>query len=324
MFPSKKSVFMIDILLIILGIAIVLRGADNLTDGSVSIARRLRISELVIGLTIVAFGTSMPELCVSVVSATNGSTAMAIGNVVGSNIFNVFLIVGVCAVIHPMSVSLDIIRRDIPFAFIATLLLIFFLKDGQLSRAEALIMLVGFIGYVAYTLYIARGTAQKNPTSQPQQEVKDNAIKISFKILVGLAELIVGSNIFVGHATSLATTLGVSDAVIGITILGAGTSLPELATSAVAALKGRTSMALGNVIGSCLFNILMILGVSAIIVPLSPDGITTVDLATLFASIVLLWFFSFTKQTMARWEGAVLSLCFIAYMTFLIYNVSST
>ena len=118
-------------------------------------------------------------------------------------------------------------------------------------------MLVGFIGYVAYTLYIARGTAQKNPASQPQQEVKDNAIKISFKILVGLAELIVGSNIFVGHATSLATTLGVSDAVIGITILGAGTSLPELATSAVAALKGRTSMALGNVIGSCLFNILM-------------------------------------------------------------------
>ena len=181
-------------------------------------------------------------------------------------------------------------------------------------------MLVCFIGYVAYTLYIARGTAQKNPASQPQQEVKDNAIKISFKILVGLAELIVGSNIFVGHATSLATTLGVSDAVIGITILGAGTSLPELATSAVAALKGRTSMALGNVIGSCLFNILMILGVSAIIVPLSPDGITTVDLATLFASIVLLWFFSFTKQTMARWEGAVLSLCFIAYMTFLIYN----
>lgn len=309
-----------DILFIILGIILVLRGADNLTDGSVSIARRLRISELVIGLTIVAFGTSMPELCVSIVSATNGTTAMAIGNVVGSNIFNVLLIVGVCAVIHPMSVSLDIIRRDMPFAFIATLLLIFFLKDGMMSRAEALIMLAGFTGYVAYTLSVARKATPRKSEPQDQAEPKDSKLKIAWKILVGLAELVIGSNVFVGHATSLATSLGVSDAVIGITILGAGTSLPELATSAVAAIKGRTSMALGNVIGSCLFNILMILGVSAIIVPLSPDGITMVDLATLFASIVMLWFFSFTKQTMARWEGAVLSLCFIAYMSFLIYN----
>lgn len=309
-----------DILFIILGIFLVLRGADNLTDGSVSIARRLRISELVIGLTIVAFGTSMPELCVSIVSATNGTTAMAIGNVVGSNIFNVLLIVGVCAVIHPMSVSLDIIRRDIPFAFIATLLLIFFLKDGMMSRAEALIMLAGFTGYVAYTLSVTRKAMPRKSEPQDQAEPKDSKLKIAWKILVGLAELVIGSNVFVGHATSLATSLGVSDAVIGITILGAGTSLPELATSAVAAIKGRTSMALGNVIGSCIFNILMILGVSAIIVPLSPDGITMVDLATLFASIVMLWFFSFTKQTMARWEGAVLSLCFIAYMSFLIYN----
>ncbi|MGM9712677.1 MAG: calcium/sodium antiporter [Prevotella sp.] len=309
-----------DILFIIFGIALVLRGADNLTDSSVSIARRLRISELVIGLTIVAFGTSMPELCVSVVSALNGTTAMAIGNVVGSNIFNVLLIVGVCAVIHPMSVSLDIIRRDIPFAFIGTLMLIFFLKDGMMSRAEALVLLAGFTGYVAYTLSVARKAMPGKSEPEAVSEPKDSKLKIAWKIVIGLAELVVGSHVFVGHATSLATSLGVSDAVIGITILGAGTSLPELATSAVAALKGRTSMALGNVIGSCIFNVLLILGVSAVIVPLSPDGITTVDLATLFLSILLLWFFSFTKQTMARWEGAVLTVCFIAYMTFLIYN----
>ena len=321
-----------DILFIIIGIAVVLHGADNLTEGAVNIARRFNMTELVIGLTVVAFGTSMPEMCVSLASAINGTADMAVGNVVGSNIFNIFLIVGVCAMIHPMSVGMAAIRRDLPYAFIATLMLIFFLVDGTLTKGEALIMLALFMLYMYHTLRNAKQNDADSKPSASETTVKRQpsrhgtivtaVLKIyrfpAFRIILGLAELIIGSDVFVGHAVSLATTLGVSEAVIGITILGAGTSLPELATSVVAALKGSTSMALGNVIGSCLFNILMILGVTGVVTPLSPQGITTTDLACLFAGALLLWFFSFTKSTMERWEGCVLTASFGVYMYLLL------
>ena len=324
-----------DILFIIIGIAVVLHGADNLTEGAVNVARRFKMSELVIGLTVVAFGTSMPEMCVSLASALNGTADMAVGNVVGSNIFNIFLIVGVCAMIHPMSVGMSAIRRDLPFAFIATLMLIFFLVDGTLTKGEALIMLALFVLYMYCTLRNAKeadandNAAMMNAAAATAQTQKANhgafvtAVMKTYRfpavrIMIGLAELIIGSDVFVGHAVSLATTLGVSEAVIGITLLGAGTSMPELATSVVAALKGSTSMALGNVIGSCLFNILMILGVTAVVTPLSPQGITATDLACLFAGSLLLWFFSFTKNTMERWEGFVLTASFGVYMYLLL------
>lgn len=315
---------MLDILLIIIGIAIVLRGADNLTDGAVRIARRLKMPELIIGLTIVAFGTSMPELCVSMASALSGTAAMAVGNVVGSNIFNAFLIVGVCAMIQPMAVSMTAIRRDLPFAFVATLMLIFTLKDGMLSRSEGLLMLLIFIGYIVYTLVKTLrevGDARIEVNDEPRKGIMHIYDFPLFTVPLGLAELVIGSNLFVDHATLLAQSLGVSEAVIGITILGAGTSLPELATSVVAALKGRTSMALGNVIGSCVFNILLILGLTSIVVPLSPDGITAFDLGAMFVSALLLWFFSFTKNTMERWEGTVLTACFVCYMGYLLANI---
>lgn len=299
---------MLDTLLVIAGIAVVLLGADRLTAGSVAVARRLRVPEFVIGLTIVAFGTSMPELCVSLTSALAGTADMAVGNVVGSNIFNIFLIVGVCALIRPMAVSLGTLRRDLPFSLIATLALIFSLTDGTLSKGEGLLMLSAFTLYTIYTLVAAHRDEEK---SRPAQAKKRFAL---LNIVVGLALLVLGSNIFVAHATALAHTLGVSEAVIGITILGAGTSLPELATSAVAAARGSTSMALGNVIGSCVFNILLILGLTAVVTPLTPHGITTLDLATLFTGSLLLWLFSATKSTMERWEGAVMTVCFMAYM----------
>lgn len=314
---------MFDTLLIILGVAIVLRGADNLTDGAVRVARRLNMPELIIGLTIVAFGTSMPELCVSMASALNGTADMAVGNVVGSNVFNALLIVGVCAMIQPMAVSVGTIRRDLPFAFVATLLLIYTLVDGTLSTVEGIVMLVLFAAYIIYTM--RRSVKEMGDTKI--EAVENNHTGILhiydfplFTIPLGLAELVLGSHVFVTHATLLAQSLAVSEAVIGITILGAGTSLPEFATSVVAALKGRTSMALGNVIGSCVFNILLILGLTSVVVPLQPYDITTFDLATLFASSLLLWVFSYTKGLMERWEGAVLTLYFIGYMGYLLYT----
>lgn len=314
---------MLDILFIIIGVAIVLRGADNLTDGAVRIARRLNMPELIIGLTIVAFGTSMPELCVSMASALNDTADMAVGNVVGSNIFNSFIIVGVCAMIHPMSVSMATIRRDLPFAFVATLMLIFMLVDGTLTKGEGLLMLLTFTAYLSYTLYKTMSNVEKKDIEVVETKRKgimhiyDYSL---FTVPLGLAELVLGSDLFVDHATLFAQSIGVSEAVIGITILGAGTSLPEFATSVVAAFKGRTSMALGNVIGSCVFNILLILGLTSVFVPLQPHGITTFDLATIFIGSLLLWFFSFTKNTMERWEGAVLTACFIGYMSYLLYN----
>lgn len=315
---------MIDLLLIIIGVAIVLRGADNLTDGAVRIARSLKMPELIIGLTIVAFGTSMPELCVSMASAISGTADMAVGNVVGSNIFNSFLIVGACAMIQPMAVAMTTIRRDLPFAFIATLMLIYTLVDGTMSKGEGLLMLLVFAAYIAYTLRKSMAEAGVLTTSEVKVQPRKGIMHLYdfslFTIAIGLAELVLGSNLFVDHATSFAQSLGVSEAVIGITILGAGTSLPELATSVVAAIKGRTSMALGNVIGSCVFNILLILGLTSVVIPLTPHGITVVDLAAMFLGSLLLWFFSFTKNMMERWEGAVLTIGFVAYMAFLLYN----
>lgn len=314
---------MLDIILIIIGVLIVLRGADNLTDGAVRLARRFNMPEMIIGLTIVAFGTSMPELCVSLASALNGTADMAIGNVVGSNVFNSFLIVGVCAAIMPISVSMNTIRRDLPFAFVATLMLIFMLIGGTLSKGEGLIMLLVFAAYITYTIR----KAMREGTEIELEAVAENRKGIIhlydipwFTIPVGLAELVLGSNMFVSHATSFAQSLGVSEAVIGITILGAGTSLPEFATSVVAACKGRTSMALGNVIGSCVFNILLILGLTSVIVPLQPLEITAYDLGAMFLGALLLWIFSFTKNLMERWEGCVLVLCFVVYFGYLLYN----
>lgn len=330
-----------DLIIILLSIAVVLRGADNLTNGAASIARRMKMTEMVIGLTVVAMGTSMPELCVSLTSAVNGTADMAVGNVVGSNVFNIFLIIGVCAMVHPLSVSMETIKRDLPFAFIATTALIVMLLDDVVTRIEGIILLAAFMAYMAYTLRKVREGKEGQQQDLQSQEDSENEAKekgttqgegtekrrnVIVKVLrnpyvlvvAGLLELAVGSSFFVDHATSLAQSLGISEAVIGITILGFGTSMPELATSLVAAVKGRTSMALGNVIGSCVFNILMIIGITAAIIPLETKDITMADLILLFAGAVLLWFFSFTKKTMERWEGGVLTAVFIGYMFFLL------
>ena len=308
----------LNILFIIAGVFLVLWGADRMTDGAVSIAQRLNIPQIVIGLTIVAMGTSMPEFCVSLVSALKGTPDLAVGNVVGSNIFNVLLIVGVAALVAPMIISRSTVKKDIPWAVFSAIILSAMCLDHDISRIDALILTIGIIAFMIYTLRAAK----KGEVEQEEGEKKDyKPIVAVGLVLLGMACLIFGSNLFVDAATKVAQELHVSEGIIGLTIVAGGTSLPELATSVVAARKGQSAIAIGNVIGSNVFNTLMIVGVTGLICPMQIEGITPIDLAVMTIGIALLWFFSYTKFTVERWEGALLTLIFTGYMAWLISNV---
>ncbi|MBO4606685.1 MAG: calcium/sodium antiporter [Prevotella sp.] len=309
---------LLDIVFIIVGVALVLWGADRMTDGAVAIAQRMRIPQIVIGLTIVAMGTSMPEFFVSLTSALKGTTDIAVGNVVGSNIFNTLLIVGVAAMVTPMTIMKSTVERDMPWSVVAMLLLAVFSINHSVSRWEAVFLFVLFVGFVTYTVVSAR----KNKTSVKTDEGSKSysPFMAACLVVLGLACLIVGSNLFVDAATRVAQTLGVSEAVIGLTIVAGGTSLPELATSVVAARKGQSAIAIGNVIGSNIFNVLMIVGITGLVYPMNIQGITIVDLSVFVGSIFLLWAFSYTKYKVERWEGTVLTAIFLVYMSYLIAN----
>lgn len=304
----------LNIILILIGIVLVVKGADWLTNGAVSVATRLHISQMVIGLTIVAMGTSMPEFCVSFVSALKGTPDLAVGNVVGSNIFNALLIVGVAAMVAPMAIMKKTVKVDIPVGVVASLLLLILCLDGSISRFDAGAMFLLFLMYMYYTV---KG-AKKGSADSSSSATVYRGWKSALLMVIGLAGLIGGSEVFVEGATKVAQALGVSDAIIGLTIVAGGTSLPELATSVVSARKGNSGIAIGNVLGSNIFNILMILGVTGLISPLSYSGITLVDMSVMVVSMLLLWMFSFTKYTVARWEGVVLVLIFLAYLTYLV------
>lgn len=317
----------INCILILVGLGLVLWGADRMTEGASSIARHFNVPEIVIGLTIVGAGTSSPELFVSIVSALNNTPDLAVGNVVGSNIMNTLLIVGVTAMVAPMAISRSTVYKDMPFSALAALLLIVLCLDSfaslhiggnTISRMDGFILLTGFVLFMAYTFRVAKQTGTASQTPQKPGMTK---LKCLFYILVGLAGLIIGSNTFVGSASAVAEHLGVSQSIIGLTIVAGGTSLPELATSVVAARKGQSAIAIGNVIGSNVFNILLILGTTAAICPMQIGGITIADLGVMFASTLLLLLFSYTRLTVERWEGAVLTLCYMAYAGWLIYNV---
>ena len=307
----------VNILMIIAGVVLVLWGADRLTDGAVALAERMQIPQIVIGLTIVALGTSAPEFCVSLVSALKGTADLAVGNVVGSNIFNAMLIVGVAAMVAPMTILPSTVRKDVPVALLASVALtVMVLMDGDLSRVDSALLFVGFLAFMWITL---RGAKGSHAIEQEQAAPRGYSVLKSVGLLVlGLACLVVGSNIFVDGATSVAQTLGVSEAVIGLTIVAGGTSLPELATSVVAARKGNSGIAIGNVLGSNVLNILLILGAAGLICPMQVQGITLVDFAMMTISVLLLWLFSYTKLTVARWEGAVLTVLFFGYMAWLV------
>ncbi len=320
---------------IIIGVALVIWGADRLTEGASSLARGMRVPEIVIGLTIVAAGTSAPELFVSLVSALKGTSDLAVGNVIGSNIFNTLLIVGCSAAVAPIAVAPDTVKKDIPFAIVASLMFFILCFDdmgsphllgNEISRQDGLILLVGFMAFMFYTFRMAINSGQLKLREEelgvePVKEPRDYSHRWqnrAWKVL-GLACLIGGSNLFVDSATYVAHRFGIRQSIVGLTIVAGGTSLPELATSVVAAYKGRSAIAIGNVIGSNVFNILFILGVTAVIHPLRIMGITIVDLMTMLISIGLMWLFAITKYYVSRREGWVLILTFLGYMAWLLY-----
>lgn len=312
----------LNVLFILVGIVLVLWGADRLTDGAVAVAEKMKMPQIVIGLTIVAMGTSMPEFCVSLVSALKGTTDLAVGNIVGSNIFNTLLIVGVSAWVAPMTILKSTVRKDIPFALFASVILLIMCLDGNISRLDAGLLFVLFLVFMYVTLKGAK--TKDDDTTAKTDSIEDNnkpmATWVSIVwIIVGLACLIGGSNLFVEGATKVAEHIGVSEAVIGLTIVAGGTSLPELATSVVSARKGNSGIAIGNVLGSNVFNILAILGVTGVITPMHLQGITMLDLSMMVVSTLLVWLFSFTKYKIARWEGVVLTIVFIGYMVVLCY-----
>ena len=279
---------------IIIGIILVLWGADRLTEGSVAVAERLNIPQIVIGLTIVAMGTSMPEFCVSLISALKGTPDLAVGNVVGSNIFNSLFIVGVTAVITPMSILRSTVMKDIPFALVASVILLMMCLDGRIGRIDAALLFSFFLIFMFMTLKSAKINKQElKEENKLAKKVLNSIPKMNptmsiIWILIGLACLIGGSTLFVEGASKLATALGVSEAVIGLTIVAGGTSLPELATSVVSARKGNSGIAIGNVLGSNVFNILGILGVTGLVCPMQLQGITNTDLSIMVISMIMI------------------------------------
>lgn len=320
---------------IIIGVALVIWGADRLTEGASSLARGMRVPEIVIGLTIVAAGTSAPELFVSLVSALKGTSDLAVGNVIGSNIFNTLLIVGCSAAVAPIAVAPNTVKKDIPFAIVASLMFFILCFDdmssphlwgNEITRQDGLILLVGFLAFMFYTFRMAINSGQLKLREEelgvePVKEPRDysHLWRNLAWIVIGLVCLIGGSNLFVDSATYVAHRFGIRQSIVGLTIVAGGTSLPELATSVVAAYKGRSAIAIGNVIGSNVFNILFILGVTAVIHPLRIMGITIVDLMTMLISIGLMWLFAITKYYVSRREGWVLILTFVGYMAWLLY-----
>lgn len=316
-----------NILMLVGGLLLILIGANGLTDGAASVAKRFNIPPIVIGLTVVAFGTSAPELTVSISSALKGSADLAIGNVVGSNIFNTLMIVGCTALFAPIVITRNTLRKEIPLCILSSIVLLvcandIFLDKGTeniLSVTDGLILLCFFAIFLNYTFAIAFSSKEQKVESE---EIKDLPVWRSLLyILGGLAALIFGGQWFVDGASGIARSLGVSESIIGLTLVAAGTSLPELATSVVAALKKNPEIAIGNVIGSNLFNIFFVLGCSASIVPMRLGNITNFDLLTLVASGVLLWVFGllFAKRTITRIEGAIMILCYVGYTLALIF-----
>lgn len=310
---------------LILAFVLIIVGAMWLTDGSVAVAARFKVPEFIVGLTIVAVGTSMPELTVSFMSAMSGKGDMAIGNVVGSNTFNTLLILGVCAIFSPLLFTKSNIRRDIPICIAATLALLgVTLLNQDINRIEGMLLLAG---YVAMIVYMIRAERRAMVTAEPHGEVSDDIAKkqmpmwrVPIAILGGLAGLIYGGDLFVSSASDIARAWGVSDAVIAITLVAGGTSMPELASSLVSVLKGNASLALGNVLGSNIANILLILGACSTVTPLTMGNVAMSDIYIVVASsfVLMLSALVIGRDKLTRIEGLLFVACYVAYVYTLI------
>lgn len=331
-----------DIIWLIVGLALILLGANMLTDGASSLAKRWGVSDLVIGLTVVAFGTSAPELSISLISAIKGSAGMAVGNVVGSNIFNILVIIGIVALVRPIKIERSIMTNEIPLVILSSIALLaigsgpWLGNEGirEVGRPDGILLLLFFAIFMRYTFSQAKSLSPEGGTAL-EASAKDadsnngaqrpvmGIWKACLWVVAGLAGLVWGGDRFVAGASGIAKALGMSDAMIGLTIVAVGTSLPELATSVTAAIKGNTGIAIGNVIGSNIFNIFLVLGLTATIIPLPFGGISEIDLIVMTLASLLFWAAGwwFGKRTILRGEGALLVLCYIAYVTWQIMSL---
>lgn len=307
---------MLSFVMLVAGFALLVWGADKFVAGASAFARRLGVSPLLVGLTIVAFGTSAPELAVSLTAALQGANEIAVGNVLGSNLFNLLVVAGLSAVLCPLIMDRTLLRRDWPLSVgAAVLLLLFLAPDLTISRVEGLILLAIFI--VVLVVQIRAAMQGRGAADSEEEEVSMSPLLIGVNIVLGLACIIIGGQLAVNGATGIARMFGLSETLIGLTIVAIGTSLPELVTSLVAAHKGQNEIAMGNVIGSNLFNILLILGVSASITPIPVQAVSVIDCIVLIAASVI-FYLPAMRGKLGRAPGAVMALCYVAYTAYLI------
>ena len=311
--------------LFVIGFVMLIKGADFLVEGSSSIARRLNISDLVIGLTVVAFGTSSPELFVNIIASAKGNASIAVGNIVGSNIANIFLILGISAVIFPLMVEKSVVLKGIPLSLLAALLLFVLANDrlidkdvsSNLTRIDGFVFIFFFIIFLYYSFGAVK-TIERAKDHAPEKQ--HGMIKSLLLVILGLGGLLLGGKWIVDGAVHLATSLGISQTLVGLTVVAVGTSLPELATSAVAAYKKNVEIAVGNVVGSNIFNIFFVLGVSSVIKPLPFQMKQNADIIIMVLANLILFvsMFSGKKRLVDRWEGIVFILLYSVYITFLV------
>lgn len=313
--------------ILIIGFALLVKGADLFVDGASGIAKKFGISELIIGLTIVAMGTSAPEAAVSIAAAAKGSAGISIGNVIGSNIMNIFIILGVVAAIVPLKIERSTVRYEMPFTILVTAVFVLMGRDGLITRLDGAILWAGLLLYIAYLLRQAKQKPAEAPTQAETGAASAATAELAAEVpaeapsiwklialtIAGLAVILVSSDYAVDAAVALAKIFNISDRVIGLTIVALGTSLPELVTSVTAALRGNADLAVGNVVGSCIFNLLFVLGTSALILPIlcAPNFLSDAYVAV--GATVLLLIFGYTQMKIARWEGALLVACYAAY-----------
>ncbi|MCR5395771.1 MAG: calcium/sodium antiporter [Bacteroidales bacterium] len=307
-----------DIFKIIIGLILLIKGGDYLIEGSVTIARKFKLSKMVIGLTIIGFGTSMPELLVSAQAALSGNPGIAIGNVVGSNISNIALILGTSAMICVLPTSRSTMRIDLPFMTLASIIFVGIAMSGSIERVPGIMLFALLIAFVAWQIRRSR----KQEEASAVEETKDRPMWVAWAMVIGsFMALVWGADLLVDGASSIAKRWGVSDRMIGLTIVSVGTSLPELFASIMAARKGETDMAVGNIIGSVTFNLLCVVGLAAAICPITDSGSGfEFDYLLMIGIGLLLWFFMCTKRRLERWEGIVLFIIYLVYIGITIYR----
>ena len=307
------SMVLLSIAMLLVGFFLLINGADYFVEGSSSLAKKMKIPSLIVGLTIVAMGTSAPELAVSISAAVNKSNSLAVSNVVGSNIFNLLMVLGICSAIKPILTNDDVAKRDFPISIGAMALFVVFVLDGAMSRIEAAVLLIGLVIYIIMSIKLAKGGDEEEAAAE------FNALKCALGIVGGVAGIVMGGNLVVEHAKSIAMAAGMSETLVGLTICAVGTSLPELVTSVTAAKKGENDMAVGNVVGSNIFNVLGILGISGVITPIVLDDMSAViDAVILVVLSIIAYIWYRTDKKMSRTEGIALIVFYAAYMVYII------